>query len=253
MWGGIATIFVGLFTGSIFALPLGELPEFLRDILLFDPTRQVLLFLYLTFAIGLFQILFGLGLKMTMSFRNHDYVGALADQGLWMLVLLAVAPLVYRYLFGGAVDAEVLAVAKTTSLVLVGPLVLGRGRQSKFFLMPLMGLLNSMRDALGFFGDTLSYARLMALGLSSAFLAMTINDIAHLVLPIPYGLGIVLALFVLVFGHVFNIAIATLGAFVHSLRLQYLEFFSKFFTGGGIPFEPFAETRENIIVRPDLG
>jgi V/A-type H+-transporting ATPase subunit I len=92
----------------------------------------------------------------------------------------------------------------------------------------------------------------MALGLSGAFLAMTVNDIASLVLPIPYGIGIVMAIFILVFGHTFNIVINALGGFVHSLRLQYLEFFSKFFTGGGRPFEPFAEVREHTVVRSEL-
>ncbi|RJP24190.1 MAG: V-type ATP synthase subunit I [Candidatus Abyssobacteria bacterium SURF_5] len=251
-WGGLATFIVGIFTGGVFAIPSDKLPTFLRSMMIFEPTRQVLQFLYLTFLIGLCQIIFGLILKIAKDIHDRDYFSAVFDEGLWIFVIVAAAPLVYKYLFGGKVSEQALAAAKTTALVFVGPLVLGRGRKSKIYFMPLMGTLNVLRDTLGFFGDTLSYARLMALGLSGAFLAMTVNDIASLVLPIPYGIGIVMAIFILVFGHTFNIVINALGGFVHSLRLQYLEFFSKFFTGGGRPFEPFAEVREHTVVRSEL-
>jgi V/A-type H+-transporting ATPase subunit I len=117
------------------------------------------------------------------------------------------------------------------------------------FLRPLRGLLK-LYDTMGYFSDVLSYARLMALGLATAFLAMAFNDMARLCLEIPYGIGYVLAFLILVFSHLFNLAINCLGAFVHSLRLQYLEFFSKFFTGGGEPFVPFAENREFTVVQP---
>jgi len=252
-WGGLASFIVGILTGGIFAIPLVKFPYLLKKLVVLDTTTQVLLFLYVTFLIGLGQILFGLGLKMIMAFRDRDYIGGISDQGLWMVMLVCLAPLVYKYLFGGMVSEQVIALARTGALVLVIPLVLGRGRKSPFLVIPLMGLLNALRDLLGFFGDTLSYARLMALALSGAFLAMTVNDIASLVLAIPYGIGVVMAIFILLFGHAFNVIIQTLGAFVHSLRLQYLEFFSKFFTGGGVPFEPFAEIRESTIVRQDVG
>jgi V/A-type H+-transporting ATPase subunit I len=251
-WGGFASILVGLFTGSLFAIPADKLPPLLQRLTAFEPTKQVLQFLYLTFIIGLFQIIFGLCLKIMRDVRDGDYFAAVFDEFIWIFVLISAAPLVYKYLFGGVVGEGVLSYARSASLILVGPLVLGRGRKSKLVFIPLMGTLNVLRDTLGFFGDTLSYARLMALALSGAFLAMTINDIAVLVLDIPYGIGVAMAIFILVFGHLFNIAINTLGAFVHSLRLQYLEFFSKFFTGGGQPFEPFAEAREYTIVRPEM-
>jgi V/A-type H+-transporting ATPase subunit I len=252
-WGGLSSFIIGILTGGIFAIPSSKLPWFVNKFLVFEPSKQVLAFLYITFIIGLAQIIFGLILKMIMSFRDGDYIGGISDQFLWMLMLVCIAPLFYKYLFGGAASDRVITIARTGALILIGPLVLGRGRQNKFYFIPLMGLLNVARDTLGFFGDTLSYARLMALGLSGAFLAMTINDIASLVLAIPYGIGFVLAVIIAVFGHTFNIVISSLGAFVHSLRLQYLEFFGKFFTGGGRPFEPFAEVREHTVIRSDAG
>ena len=95
-------------------------------------------------------------------------------------------------------------------------------------------------------GDVLSYLRLMALGMVTAGLAMAINVIAQITRPIPYGIGIVLTVVILVGGHAFNIAINTLGAFVHTLRLQYVEFFPKFLVGGGKAFEPLAKEYKHV-------
>jgi V/A-type H+-transporting ATPase subunit I len=131
-------------------------------------------------------------------------------------------------------------------------IVLMQGRHARFLILrPVMGLAK-LYSAMGYFGDVLSYARLMALALCGAFLAITVNDLASLVLGIPYGIGLILAAVILVFGHIFNLVINCLGAFVHSLRLQYLEFFSKFYTGGGNPFKPFAEEREYTIIESDV-
>jgi len=98
-------------------------------------------------------------------------------------------------------------------------------------------------------GDVLSYIRLMALGMVTAGLAMAINVMAGLALDIPYGIGVVLMILVLVGGHGFNIAINALGAFVHTLRLQYAEFFPKFFVGGGKLFEPLSKKYKNIYIK----
>lgn len=254
VWGGLSSMLVGVLTGGIFAIDLASLPAVFSRVVLFDPTQEVLLFLYISFLLGLGQVLFGLGIKMVRDFREGDVLSALGEDMLWILVLIGVAPVLYKYLFGGAVGETILSVGGTSALIIAAPLVLARGRRvGNVLLVPLMGLLQTARDALGFFGDVLSYARLMALGLSTTFLAITINDIAGLVTGIPYGIGYVFAGLVLVFGHAFNLAINCLGAFVHTLRLQYLEFFSKFFTGGGEPFMPFAEVREYTVVQSDTG
>ncbi len=253
LWGGLSSMVVGLLTGGVFGIELTKLPPIFRKILLFNPTEQVVLFLYIAFLLGLIQVLFGLGVKMARDLRDRDFAAAVIDQGLWMLLLVFVAPLLFKYLFGGKVSDSIASFAGKASLVVAIPLVLGKGRHArKLLLQPLLGLLLCLRDALGFFGDVLSYARLMALGLATSFLAMTINILAGLVLGIPYGIGYVFAVLVLIGGHSFNIAINSLGAFVHTLRLQYLEFFSKFFIGGGEPFVPFAETRAYTVVQSGL-
>jgi V/A-type H+-transporting ATPase subunit I len=112
-----------------------------------------------------------------------------------------------------------------------------------------MGLYN-LFSAVFYLGDVLSYLRLMALGMVTAGLAMAINVIAKIVLKLPYGAGIILALLlILVPLHLFNMALSALGAFVHTLRLQYAEFFPKFFVGGGRLFQPLSRKYEHVYVK----
>jgi len=99
-----------------------------------------------------------------------------------------------------------------------------------------------------FIGVVLSYIRLMALGMVTAGIGMAINTIAWMVIKIPI-VGIILALIILIFGHAYNIAINILGAFVHSLRLNYVEFFPRFFTGGGERFSPFQRQTKYVTIK----
>ncbi len=103
----------------------------------------------------------------------------------------------------------------------------------------------ALYGATGYVGVVLSYIRLMALGMCTGGVAVAINVIAWMVMPVPV-VGIVLALVVLVIGHTYNIAVNVLGAFVHSLRLQYVEFFPRFYVGGGERFRPFQETYQFV-------
>jgi len=106
----------------------------------------------------------------------------------------------------------------------------------------------ALYGATGYIGVVLSYIRLMALGMCTGGVAVAINVIAWMVLKMPV-VGIPLALVILVVGHSYNIAVNVLGAFVHSLRLQYVEFFPRFYTGGGERFAPFQEQNEFVLVK----
>jgi V/A-type H+-transporting ATPase subunit I len=99
----------------------------------------------------------------------------------------------------------------------------------------------SLYNVTGYLGDVLSYSRLLALGLGSAAVGMVINLLAKLVAGTPY-VGIPLAVLIFVLGHLFSIAVNLLGAFIHSLRLQYVEFFGKFYDANGKDFTPLRNT-----------
>ena len=102
-------------------------------------------------------------------------------------------------------------------------------------------------DVTGFVGDDLSFIRLLALCLATEGIANIVNMFTVFSLDIPY-VGIVAGVFIFVFGHVFNLLVGTLGAGIHSLRLQYVEFFSKFYEGGGVEFEPYSIKRKVTVV-----
>ncbi len=106
----------------------------------------------------------------------------------------------------------------------------------------------ALYGASSYVGVLLSYIRLMALGMCTGGVAMAINVIAWMLMPVPV-IGVFLALIVLLVGHTYNIAVNVLGAFVHSLRLQYVEFFPRFYTGGGEPFQPFREINRFVILK----
>lgn len=106
----------------------------------------------------------------------------------------------------------------------------------------------NLYGATSFIGVVLSYIRLMALGMVTAGIGMAINTIAWMVIKIPVA-GILIAVIFLIFGHAYNLAINILGAFVHSLRLNYVEFFPRFFTGGGEKFTPFQEQTKYVTIK----
>ncbi|MGC8846206.1 MAG: V-type ATPase 116kDa subunit family protein, partial [Candidatus Hydrogenedens sp.] len=113
-------------------------------------------------------------------------------------------------------------------------------------LISLYGIVGSY-GITAFIGDTMSYCRLLALGLTTSIVAMSFNMIANLLRPIPY-VGIIIFILALIVGHLFNFLISVMGAFVHSMRLILVEFFGRFYEGGGKPFEPLGFNSESAIL-----
>ncbi len=101
-----------------------------------------------------------------------------------------------------------------------------------------------------YLGDVLSYSRLLALGLATSAVGVIINMLAGLAGDIPF-IGWILALLLIIGGHIFSIAVNVLGAFVHSLSLQYVEFFSKFYTGGGRVFAPLTYKTSYVSIKKE--
>jgi V/A-type H+-transporting ATPase subunit I len=127
---------------------------------------------------------------------------------------------------------------KTAAIIAALGIVGFTNRVSKNPVIRIGSGIYRLYGATGFLGDILSYTRLLALGLATGGIAMVINLVALMARDIPI-VGWPAMIIVLVGGHTFNIAVNALGGFVHSARLQYVEFYPKFFEGGGKPFRPF--------------
>jgi len=187
------------------------------------------------------QIVFGMCIKVVNITHQEGFRNALSLVG-WLILILG---LLIRQ---GLVSAGVLPKGETIVLYSI----LGVSCLLIFFLNDLKtnvfvrigkGLWDVYGMATGIFGDLLSYIRLFALGISSSILGIVINNVAMSILGIPY-IGPLLFVVFLVIAHLGNIAISSLGAFVHPMRLTFVEFYKNAgFKGGGKQYKPFAEKR----------
>jgi V/A-type H+-transporting ATPase subunit I len=248
-FAGIITIVTGAFTGGYFGIETNVLPAALQRIILIDPLKEPMKMLDFAFLLGIIHILFGIGIRMVVNFRAHLWADAIFSDLLWILFLMALAPLGYRGILGGNVPSSVMFYCSRAAIGIAAALFVSGMRKEKNKFFGIFKSIIKFYDVTGYFGDVLSYARLLALGLATAAIALAINGIAEMVKGLPHYTGYVAFVLVLVVGHLFNITVNTLGAFVHSARLQYLEFFNKFFTGGGREFRPFRSERRYTIVK----
>jgi len=248
LMGGISTTVVGAIMGGWFGIEPQILPQVFRDAVVLDPLKEPMKMLNVVFILGIVQIFTGLAIKMVADFRDGHWVDGILDQFLWIVFLTLLVPLGYGFILGGDVPPAVNAFATKGAMVAGALVVLTGARKTKNPIMKLLGGVLKLYDIVGYFGDVLSYARLLALGLATGAIAMAINGVAKMALGIPIA-GPVVFVLILIGGHLFNIAVNCLGGFVHSARLQYLEYFAKFFTGGGRPFEPFRTSKKYSTVK----
>lgn len=248
MLGGISTAVVGAVTGGWFGIDPSIMPGWLRATIVMNPLDEPMKMLNVVFILGIAQIMTGLMIKMVADFRDGRWADGVLDQLVWVFFLLFLVPLGYSFILGGEVPADVTTLAVRGALVAGGIVVVTGARKNSNPIMKVLGGVLKLYDVVGYFGDVLSYARLLALGLATGAIAMAINGVADMAIGIPV-VGPVAAVVILIGGHLFNLAVNCLGGFVHSARLQYLEFFSKFFTGGGRAFAPFRDERRYSTVR----
>lgn len=220
--GGISTLIWGAIFGGWFG-GLIPLPP-----IWINPIEDPMSLLVFSFILGLIQIYTGLILKAYINIKDGDLLSALFDQGFWLVLLTGC---IMFALPGTAQAAKIVAIVGAVGLILT------QGRTQKNPIQKLLSGVMSLYDITGYLSDVLSYSRVLALGLATGVIGTVINTMAELV-----GvniIGYIAMVLILVIGHVFNIAINALGAYVHSSRLQYVEFFSKFYEGGGRAFNPF--------------
>ncbi len=218
---GISTALWGLFFGNIFSID-GLMTAVI------NPLQDAMSMLILCIGIGVVHILTGLGMAAYMNIRRGKILAALFDNVSWMIILIGAGMLA----LGGAIATVGMYMMILGAVVLL----LTQGRHKKGIIGKAVGGLASLYDVTSYLSDILSYCRIFGMGLATTVIAMVFNRIAAMFFGgIP---GYIIGAVILTIGHVFNIAINTLGAFVHTARLQYIEFFSKFYEGGGHTFKP---------------
>ncbi|MBN2095844.1 V-type ATP synthase subunit I [Candidatus Peregrinibacteria bacterium] len=246
MYGGLLTFIMGILFGGWFGMTPDQAPGFMTAVRgeklmfigqVFDPLGNALSVLILSLSLGFIQVLFGVWLNFFHNFRHIGKKDALLDNLPWAYLLTVIGLFI---LLKAGLLPEILASA-ITPLLYAGiiSLVLTQGRKKSNIIAKFFSGLLSLYNLVGYMSDVLSYSRLLALGLATTIIGMAVNTIASLANGIPY-VGIIFAIIILIGGHIFNLGINALGSFIHSGRLQFVEFFGKFLEGGGAPFRPFA-------------
>lgn len=284
---GASTVFFGILQGGY----LGDVPARFfgfEPICLLNGLKDPITILIIALIIGLLHINLGLVLAAHQNYAKKDYSGIIQDQVSWWVLQPSCAVLIL-HLFGWS-SFPLTAIYFASMGLLFGLALLFIRKKGLFFF-----------DLTGFIGNWFSYARLLALGLATAGIAMTVNILAQMGpklysiinLPLSFMIiiaGIGLAIFgfkkkkgvkswimkiigvflllislsviikmpvlfavivggtIFIVGHTFNLGIQALGSFVHSLRLQYVEFFGQFYSGGGKKFKPFKTNRKYTVV-----
>ena len=213
-----------------------------------DPMRDPMTLLMISLALGFIQVLFGLAIAFSENWKSGDKLAAVSDQGGWIIFLCGLV--LYGCAVSGSLAPVWLLPGKIAAIGGALLLVLTQGREKKGLASKLFSGVLSLYNVTGFLGDVLSYSRLLALGLGSAAVGMVINLLAGLVAGVPY-VGIVLAVLIFVVGHTFSIVVNLLGAFIHSLRLQYVEFFGKFYNATGRDFTPLRNAAQYSRIQED--
>jgi V/A-type H+/Na+-transporting ATPase subunit I len=223
---GVTTAIWGFLSGALFGNAVTVIAEqffgvkdFILYVPLLDPLVDPLKILYLAIIMGAVQLIAGMCIQIYLCFRNGRPLDALYDVGSWWLLFAGIA----------------IFVLKGTPVVIyagIAALILTQGRHKSGWISKLFGGVASLYNITAWLGDILSYTRLMALMLATTVIASVVNILGSL----PGNLIAFVVIFV--FGHIFNIGINVIGSYVHTARLQYLEYFSKFYKSGGRPFRP---------------
>lgn len=238
---GISTIFWGALFGSWF----GDIVQvvarnfFDKEIgstaLWFEPITDPVKLLLVSFGLGILHLLLGVTVAFKMTWDTGKKLDAIFDALPIYLIVLGIAPVGAGMFVNVSEPLRKIGLYMLIAGVII--LVLTAGRTSRSIFGKFFGGLYALYNtATGYFGDILSYSRLLALGLATGSIASVINLIGTM--PENKIVKLIALIIVFVVGHIANLAINLLGAYVHTDRLQFVELFSKFYTGGGREFAP---------------
>ena len=249
-WGGLSTIIWGVLIGTFFGMDFDTLFG-TKDVfpLVVDPMDNPITMLILCFGLGVVHLLAGVFIHIRMCFAAGDWRSAIYDNLSWVLIVVGLIAFA-----GTTVAAPGIASLRYAGIgmIAIGVLMilLFKGRSKKNVLLRTVSGLGELYQVTSWLSDVLSYSRLFALGIATGVIASVFNDICSMLMafdnPILKVLGILVACALLAGLHLFNIFINTLGAFVHCARLQYVEFYGKFYEPGGKEFRPLGMKSSNV-------
>lgn len=259
---GISTAFWGFMFGSFFGDAIDVIAatffhsDFKLPALWFVPVNNPMRMLVFAFALGLAHLFLGLLAQMYTHIKNKRIKDAVYDDVFWMafvggcvVSLLSMKMITDMLGLSFTLSPEAQKIGGAVALVGCVGIIFTAGRESRGFGKRFLKGLYGVYGITGYLSDVLSYSRLLALGLATGVIAGVFNKIGSM-----FGSGVIgVLLFIVVFliGHTLNFLINVLGAYVHANRLQYVEFYSKFYNGGGRAFEPFNENTKYYKVEED--
>ena len=263
MYCGFSTLFWGIMFGSYFGDAIDVISgtffghKVSIPALWFVPLEAPMFMLAFSFGLGIIHIFTGLFIKLQELIKERRYKDAVFDVASWYLLVgglilyMLSVPMVCNmltisFIVPGAIGTAGIVCAAIGAVLIV----LTGGRESKNPLKRFLKGLYSLYGVTGYLGDILSYSRLLALGLATGVIAQVFNKMGTMA---GTGIfGIIIFILVFIVGHTMNIAINLLGAYVHTNRLQFVEFLSKFYEGGGRKFSPFSANTKYFKVLEDI-
>ncbi|MDR0675914.1 MAG: hypothetical protein LBF97_02605 [Elusimicrobiota bacterium] len=257
LYTGFSTFLIGILTGTFFGNMVNFLPknlyfikEFLAKIQIIDTMspKGSLIFLGFCLVFGYIHLCFGLFLKVYLCIRDKQYKDLFLYGLPAMFIQLSLLPVTLYYVLDfNFIPAMIIKIFLFLLLFSIILIAVKQWISNDELMEKIFWCIYANYSAITgtFLSDTLSYARLFALGLSGGLLGLAINEIAAVFKSIPF-IGIIFMILIMIGGHIFSLAVSGLGSFVHSCRLQYLEFFTKFFEASGREMKPFCNENKYI-------
>lgn len=248
---GIATIFWGVMFGSYFGDLLDVVTESFFGHRLtippvwFVPVNEPMRMLVFSMLLGIIHIFTGLFIKLYVCLKRKDYKSMVYDVIFWLvlltcsiIILLSTKMISDIFSIKLAISKGIINICSILALIASVGIILTNGRESRNPFKRFLKGAYALYGISGYLSDVLSYSRLLALGLATGVICNVINKMAGM--ASGGVIGFIPFILIIVFGHILNLGINALGAYVHTNRLQYVEFFGKFYEGGGRMFHPFS-------------
>ncbi len=238
LYGSITTAVAGLLYGSVFGASL-------FPALFINPQDDPIKMLIFTMVIGIIHLVNGLIMKFIMQVKAGHLLDGLFDQISWAVICVGMGFALSKFCAGmisPEAQASVPDFCVTIGFILLGiggaTVIATAGREKKGFLSKAVGGIVGLYGITSWLSDILSYSRILALAMSGAIIGYVMNMLAGMVRDAIPVIGFIFSIIIYIGGHIFNIAMSLLSAYVHASRLQYIEFFGKFYEGDGKEFKP---------------